>query len=58
MLVIFNNSKEPATLRIPLAGSGIAYGAKLKDWLGKAPPVTAADSIEVHLPALSAAIYR
>jgi glycosidase len=58
VLVVFNNSKEPATLRIPLASSGIAKGARLEDWFGKAPPVIAADAIEVRLPSLSAAIYR
>lgn len=58
VLVIFNNSKQPAALRIPLGGSGIANGAKLEDWLHKGPPVIAGDSIDVHLPALSVAIYH
>lgn len=59
VLVVLNNSKEPATLRVPLAGSGIADGVRLEDSLSIARPVTAVGgSIEVHLPALSVAIYR
>lgn len=59
VLVVFNNSKQPAALQIPLAGSGIADGAALEDCLGKAPPARARNgTVEVRLPAHSAAIYR
>ncbi|MBZ5725523.1 MAG: alpha-amylase [Acidobacteriia bacterium] len=59
VLVVFNNSGEPATLRIPLAGSSISDGAVLADALGQAPPVHAENgAAEVRLRAHSAAIYH
>jgi neopullulanase len=58
-LVIFNNAAEAATLRISLAGSGIADGVTLEDALGAAPAVHAGSGhIEVRMPARSAAVYR
>lgn len=58
-LVVFNHSSQPATLRVPLEGSGIANGAVLTDALGGAAPAQAHDGmIQVRLPARSSAIYR
>ncbi len=59
VLVVFNNSSEPATLRIPLEGSTISDGAALTDALGQAPPARAEHGVaEVRLRARSAAIYH
>ena len=58
-LAVFSNSKEPATLRVPLAGSGIRDGATLEEQLSGLPPVhVAAGAVEIRLPPRSAAIYR
>lgn len=59
VLVAFNNSAEPLTVNVPLAGSGIPEGAALQDLLGGAPPAQASsDSIELRLPGHSAAVYH
>jgi glycosidase len=59
VLVVFNNSPDAMALQIPLAGSGIANGATLKDQLGAVPDVRAQRGIaEVRLPGHSAAIYH
>lgn len=58
-LVAFNNGAHDATLHIPLAGSGIADGARLRDALGAAPEVTArAGAAVLQLAAHSAAVYH
>jgi neopullulanase len=58
-VVVFNNAPRPVTLHIPLAGSGVAEGAKLEDGYGGAPPVVARNnSIDVPLAAHAVAIYR
>jgi glycosidase len=59
VLAVFNNGDRPASVRIPLEGSGIADGAALRDQLGAAPAVHAAQgAIGVTLRPRSAAIYH
>lgn len=58
-IVIFNNASEPASLRIPLTGSGISDGAVLEDLYGGAPSIAAhGGSLDVRLAGRSFAIYR
>jgi glycosidase len=58
VVVIVNGSADPATVRVPLQGSGIQDGSALADRLGAAPPLRAANGLlETTLPARSIAIY-
>jgi glycosidase len=58
-LVVFYNGADAATIRVPLAGSGIAPGTRLEDALGAAPGATASsDAVEIRMPPRSAAIFR
>jgi glycosidase len=59
LVVVFNNAPQAVALHIPLAGSGVANGAMLKDRIGAAPAVQARDgAIDVQLAPRSLAIYR
>jgi glycosidase len=59
VLVVFNNSPDPAVLRVPLEDCGFHDGASLEDALGSAGRVHVQGGIvEVRLPARSAAVYR
>jgi len=59
VILVFNNAPQPVTLHIPLAGSGVAEGARLEDCYGGAPPVEARNSsIDVPLTGHAVAIYH
>jgi neopullulanase len=58
-LVVFNNAPQSVTLHIPLAGSGVADGARLEDCYGASPAAQAHNgAVEVQLAAHTVAIYR
>jgi glycosidase len=59
VLVVFNNAAAPATLDVPLKGTGITDGTHLEDCLGAAPRILARDgAARIQLPPHSSAIYR
>lgn len=59
VLVAFNNSAEPMTLKVAATGSGIAEGAAMEDQLGGAGKAqVSGGTIELHLAGHSAAIYH
>ena len=59
VLVVFNNAAAPATLDVPLPGTGITDGTRLEDCLGAAPPVVVREgAVRIPLPPHSSAIYR
>lgn len=59
VLVVLHNGAEPATIPVPVQGTGIRDGSTLEDRLGGAPAVRVRDGCaEVRLPAHTAAIYR
>jgi glycosidase len=58
VIAVFYEGPAAETLRIPVAGTGLADGARLSDALGAVPDVKVSNgAIEVRLPAKSAAIF-
>ena len=59
VIVVFNEGAAPATLHIPLDGTGIPDGARLENLLATTPPADArSGALDLDMPGRSVAIYR